>query len=70
MPDTEPNFVDDNHALHAGMLIGTLMKAGVSAKPTIDDKGNYTPMVAIEVPIDEDLGTFVTVYVRVLASQE
>lgn len=42
---TEPNrnFVDDRHALYAGMVLGLAMKHGINLAPVIDDDGNYTP---------------------------
>ena len=67
MTDKKPNFEDDDHALHAGMLIGHLLKTGVTVKPTLDGEGNYTPVLAIEMPMDTDTGQFLTVFIRVLA---
>jgi hypothetical protein len=48
MTDQPGNFVDDNHALRAGMFVGLLIKHGIIAAPWTDDDGNYTDVVHVE----------------------
>ena len=45
-----PNFIDDDHALQAGVLIGTFLKMGLKVEIQADAEGNYTntPVVLIE----------------------
>jgi hypothetical protein len=63
----KPNFEDDAHALSTGLLIGSLRGAGVTVKPTLDGHDAYTPVLAVEIPLDPHTGQFLTVFVRVLA---
>lgn len=62
------NFEDEGHALATGLLIGHLSKA-ITVKPTLDGEGDYTPVLAVEIPLvdDGDSGPFLTVFIRVLA---
>ena len=43
-------FVDDRHALYVGWVLGCAMRAGVDARPVVDDDGNYTDRLVIELP--------------------
>jgi len=43
------NFIDFDHALKAGMIIGILMKAGISAYNGLDDDGEYTDVIYLRV---------------------
>jgi hypothetical protein len=61
-------FEDDDHALKQGMLLGYLMKAGVRARPEMDDQHNYTDVLVIDV-VDPD-GTFFPIRVRTLPPEE
>jgi hypothetical protein len=47
------NFIDHQHSLRAGLLIGALRAAGMTATPTTDRDGDWTPVVRI---IDVDAG--------------
>lgn len=49
------SFLDQNHALRAGLAIGILLKSGLFAAPVIDDYGNYTNTIRIE---DDEWGEF------------
>lgn len=42
-------FKSDGHALRTGMLMGTLVKAGIRCEPVTDDEGNYTPDIIIHL---------------------
>lgn len=43
-----PPWIDERHVLHAGLLAGTLLSAGLRVQPVQDDDGNYTPVLVIE----------------------
>lgn len=62
------NFQNDDQAIHAGLLLGLLMRHGVEAQPVLDDDGNYTPHMLIKIDMGEVLGKpqFVQVEVAVL----
>lgn len=62
------HFEDNNHAIHTGMLMGLLSKKGIAGKPTVDERGDYTPVIQIDVPLDKE-GTFIPIYIRVLATE-
>lgn len=63
--DDEKNFANDSHALRTGMLLGLLLKSGITVWPGTDDEGNYTD--TITVVLDNTLPLFTTkVEVRVL----
>lgn len=64
------HFVDQTHALRAGFLLGTLMKAGVHVRPEMDDEGNYMPTIVIELPPLDELSPPVEVWVKVLPGPE
>ena len=59
------NFADEQHALVAGVLWGTLVKAGIRAVPELDDEDNYLPILVIRLP--EGPGVDQEVRVLVLA---
>lgn len=44
------NFVNDNHVLYAGWVMGTMVKAGLPFAPVRDDQGNYTNRVTTTTP--------------------
>lgn len=52
------NFQDDTHALRTGMLMGMLLKAGITVVPETDDEGNYTDRLIIT--LDASLPMFAT----------
>jgi hypothetical protein len=60
-----PYFADDRHAVHVGFLLGALMKAGFSVNVGVDGEGNYTGLLDVSIPFDDDLEP-ITVLVRVL----
>jgi hypothetical protein len=62
--------VDQNHALLCGMVWGAFMKAGIPAFPVVDDDGDYTS--DIQVNLSDVLGEplQVTVTVQPLPSEE
>ena len=45
------NFVNDDHALVTGMLLGLLLKSGIPAYPGMDEDGNYTSVIRIRLDI-------------------
>ena len=53
------NFVDENHALHAGMAMGVLLRAGVAVHLQADQQGDYLPVQATDfvfAVLAEELG--------------
>ena len=42
------HFVDDNHALYVGWVLGIALRMGVPARPVMDDDGNYTDRMVVE----------------------
>lgn len=42
-------FVDDRHALYVGWVLGLAMRNGVSARPIVDDAGNYTDRLVVDL---------------------
>jgi len=66
-PDSPPgHFADDDHAMRAGFLIGTLMKAGVHIIPDTDEEGNYMPTMAIQIPPFAEWLKPIEIWVKVL----
>lgn len=61
------HFADETHALRTGLLIGTLMKAGIHIRPETDDDGNYLSRIAIELPPLEELAPPVEIWIKVLS---
>lgn len=45
----EPYFVDDRHALYVGAVLGVALKHGVPLRPTMDDDGNYTDRLTLDI---------------------
>ncbi len=43
-----PPWIDERHLMHAGLLAGTLLAAGVSAQPVYDTDHHVTPILHIE----------------------
>ena len=43
-----PPWVDEQHMMHAGLLAGTLLGHGLSARPVHDQDGVVTPILHIE----------------------
>ena len=62
-------FEDNNHTMHTGMLLGLLAGKGIIAKPTVDNQGDYEPVIQVDMPLDAEVGSFIPIYVRVLASE-
>ena len=58
-------FLDDQHALRTGFLLGTLMKAGIEVSPDVDGDGNYTDELTVRLPDDDGLPP-VTIRIKVL----
>lgn len=52
---SEENFVDDNHALRTGMVLGLLIRHLVDAEPDRDNEGNYLDTITIS---GDEYGTF------------
>ena len=63
-------FANDRHALMTGMVVGMLMKAGITVRPETDGEGNYLPELVVEVPPLEELHPPIEVHVRVLPGQD
>lgn len=51
-------FQDDEHALHTGMFIGSLMKAGFQVIVEMDAEQNYTNLMTIVFPGDRFVDEF------------
>ena len=47
-----PYFTNDDHALRTGMLVGTLMKAGIDAYLSVDDDGNFLNEIVVNLESD------------------
>lgn len=41
------HFVDDNHNLYVGWVLGIALNNGLDATPVLDDAGNYTDRLFI-----------------------
>jgi hypothetical protein len=54
MGDMAKNFIDDDHALTTGVVLGLLSKAGIPAYMVMDDDGNYTPQIRIQIDVGHD----------------
>jgi hypothetical protein len=59
-------FADDQHALTEGMLIGTLMEAGINVSIETDAEGNYTDIITVRLPDEEGMPP-ITIRLKVLA---
>jgi hypothetical protein len=42
------NFVNDQHAFYAGVVLGMFQRMGNKPVPELDDEGNYTPNFTVE----------------------
>ena len=42
-------FVDDRHALYVGWVLGLAMRNGLPARPIVDDAGNYTDRLVVDL---------------------
>lgn len=51
------HFESDNHVLRAGWALGVLLKHGVRAEAEQDPQGNYTDVIAVEVPMGDESAT-------------
>lgn len=58
------NFESDSHALRTGMLLGELMKLGVTVAPDVDDDDDYTDVIMLAFP------SGLEVAIRVLPPEE
>jgi len=56
-------FKNDQHAWSAGVLVGSLIRKGISVRPQLDAAGNTTDEVAIYLSNEDDM---VVVFVKVL----
>jgi hypothetical protein len=45
--DKARHFVDDEHALYVGWVIGSLVKQGMRVLPVCDEHGNYTAIIDV-----------------------
>jgi hypothetical protein len=64
--DGKPPYFDSvDHALHMGLLVGTMMRAGVPVQVITDEEGNYTPDMEITIHDVEDVSATTTIHVRV-----
>lgn len=45
------NFLDPQHAVETGMLVGTLLRYGVGVEPVRDNEGDYTPMLWVTLDL-------------------
>ena len=63
--------MNEKQAWHTGLLVGALLKAGVSAAPRIDTKGDYTEEVEVVISFPSTLGgqTKEKILVRVMPSE-
>jgi len=43
------NFASDNHALYFGWILGLMVKSGLPVQPVVDDDGNYTNRVLLDL---------------------
>ena len=41
--------MNDRDALYVGWVLGTAMRNGVGARPVLDDDGNYTGRIEVEL---------------------
>lgn len=41
------NFANEDHAMLTGVVLGTLLKSGISALPVWDNEGFHTPCIRI-----------------------
>ena len=48
---SDDNFLDPNHALLVGMVLGALMKADLEVRPVLDEDGDYTDRIIVNRPI-------------------
>lgn len=46
----EDNFMDGNHALLTGEILGALWNSGLDANPVIDEDGDYTYTIIVKRP--------------------
>lgn len=46
---TKTNFLDERHALYVGCTIGVAMRNGVMLRPVVDEDGDYTEAVELEL---------------------
>ncbi len=46
-------FVNSQHALESGWILGYLLKKEVHAEPVKDEEGNYTDVIQIDVPLGD-----------------
>jgi len=44
------NFESPEHALHAGMLLGEMMKKGIVAHPVVDEENDFTDVIILAFP--------------------
>lgn len=47
------NFVDDQHAVLVGMVVGALGQVDILARPVRDAEGNYTGEIRLRLPCAE-----------------
>lgn len=52
---SDRNFVDDRHALYAGWVLGIALNNGLEALPVVDEAGNATDRIAIQLPKPADV---------------
>ena len=62
------HFQDDQHALHTGMLVGALMKAGIMVIMGLDDEQNYTNDLTLIFPGDRFVDEL-AVHIKVLPGE-
>jgi hypothetical protein len=53
MTSLQSNFESDRHALYVGWVVGMARKHGLRVIPVIDDHGDYTDHIEVELPANE-----------------
>jgi hypothetical protein len=64
------NFVDNDHALVTGFVVGTLMRAGISAYPVVDNNGDYIPVIRMRLDVGDTQPRDVILEVRAAPKPE
>lgn len=52
------NFIDDRHTIYVGWVLGIALRHHVPLTPVLDDAGNYTDRLTMEISDDVTL-TFI-----------
>ena len=66
----ELHFASDQHALRQGLLMGLMMKAGISIEPQFDDESNYIDELVVILPVVSEYEIPIRVRIKVLPPLE